>query len=331
MKNNEIHLSDLVNCLKNSYIKLEPAFLVKLLKEASKCDFPAQNRSFVLKIGCQFNGKFEVCPTIKSWTTLGCAIPFEKFIKILSLSKYPLDEIEKEIVFIKSGRRRGQIYVKFPIKVGQNSGNIVGHILGDGAIDRKYLQPFYTNSNIDLIKEFIKNMEIVFGVKPRIWTQTKGNFKTNSKWIGRINSFDNLPENCQIGLFYPRICGLILCDICGLFAFGKKKMITNQIKTSTQDFKLGLIGAFFDDDGSINAESYTMRGFQDDKHLLVDIKSLLTDVGIESNRICFYMKNGKTRHFFNITKRKNFLTYYNKIGFTSVKKQERLKLLAFGK
>ncbi len=250
---------------------------------------------------------------------------------ILSLANYQLDNTKKHIIYIKSGRKKRAVNIKFPIKIGKELGNIVGHILGDGSIDKKYLQPFYTNSNLDLIKEFIRNMKIVFGVKPRIWAQTKGNFKTKSKWLGRIYSFENLPDNCQIGLFYPRICGLILHEICGNFAHGKKKYITEQIKNFNKQFKSGLIRSFFDDDGSINAESYTIRGFQDDKQLLIDIKSLLADLGIESNEVHFYMKNGKVRHYFNITKRKNFFIYHNSIGFTSNKKQKRLKLLAFGR
>ena len=328
--NNEIHLSDLGNCLKNSYVKLKPEFLLKLLKDASKNKFPAESKEFAFKIGCSFNEKFSTCPTIRSWFR-GCATPFEKLIKIISLTDYKINEIENHIIFIKSGRRKGTINIHFPIKISKELGSIVGHILGDGSIDKKYLQPFYTNSNLDLIKEFIRNMEFVFGVKPRIWTQTRGNFETKSRWINRINSFENLPNNCQIGLFYPRICGLILYDICGVFAYSKKKQITEQIKSFNKEFKLGLIKSFFDDDGSINTESYTIRGFQDDKQLLIDIKILLTDVGIESNEVHFYMKNGKARHYFNITKRKNFLTYYNKVGFTSAKKQKRLKLLAFGR
>ena len=146
------------------------------------------------------------------------------------MTNYSLNELENQIVFIKSGRKRGNVKIKFPIKIGRELGSIVGHILGDGAIDKKYSQPFYTNSNLDLIKEFIRNMEFVFGVKPRIWTQTKGNFETKSKWIKRISPFGKLPQNCQIGLFYPKICGLILQDTCGLFAYGKKKQITKQIK-----------------------------------------------------------------------------------------------------
>ena len=82
---------------------------------------------------------------------------------------------------------------------------------------------------------------------------------------------------------------------------------------------------------SINAESYTIRAFQDDKQLLIDIKILLNDVGMESNEVHFYIKNDKARHYFNITKRKNFLTYYKKVGFTSAKKQKHLELLAFGR
>ena len=328
--NNEIHLSDLVNSLTNSYVKLKPEFLLKLLKDASKNKFPAESKEFAFKIGCSFNEKFSTCPTIRSWFR-GCATPFKKLIKIISLTDYKINEIERHIIFIKSGRRKGAVNIKFPIKIGKELGSIVGHILGDGAIDRKYLQPFYSNSNTDLIKEFIKNMNSVFGVKPRIWTQTKGNFETKSKWIKRISPFGKLPQNCQIGLFYPKICGLILQDTCGLFAYGKKKQITKQIKRFNKKFKLGLIKSFFDDDGSADSDSYMLRAFQDDKQLLIDIKLLLTDVGIESNEVHFYMKNGKTRHYFNITKRKNFLTYYKKIGFTSAKKQKRLELLAFGR
>src|SRR3989344_6802554 len=332
MKNyNEIHLSDLINSLKNSYVKLNPEFLHQLFKTAAKGNNINRNKELAFKLDCPYNEEFNICPNIGSWVYKGCAIPFQALLRILELTDYPLDSIEKHIVFIKSGRKKGTVNIKFPIKIGKEIGNVVGHILGDGAIDKKYLQPFYTNSNIDLIKEFINNMDYIFGVKPRIWTQTKGNFKTKSKWLGRIYSFENLPNNCQIGLFYPRVCGLILYQICGTFAYGKKKQITEQIKNFNKEFKSGLIRAFFDDDGSINAESYTMRGFQDDKQLLIDIKSLLTDLDIESNEVHFYMKHGKVRHFFNITKRKNFLIYYNSIGFTSIKKQERLKLLSFGR
>lgn len=331
MKNyNEIHLSDLVNSLKNSYIKLETEFLIKLLKKASKSEFPAQQKEFALRIGCQFNERFETCPTIRSWNR-GHAIPFEKLLKMLSLANHPVNNIEKHIVYIKSGRKKGTVNIKFPIKIGKELGNVVGHILGDGAIDKKYLQPFYTNSNLDLIKEFIQNMDIVFGVKPRIWTQTKGNFETKSKWLGRINSFENLSNNCQIGLFYPRICGIILHQICGNFAKGKKKQITEQIKNFNNNFKAGLIQSFFDDDGSADSESYVLRGFQDNKELLEDIRNILADLNITSNPVRQYTKNNKLRYYFNITKRDNFIKYQKTIGFTSSKKQSRLKLLAFGR
>lgn len=92
-----------------------------------------------------------------------------------------------------------------------------------------------------------------------------------------------------------------------------------------------MIKAFFDDDGSVVSQSYTLRAFQDDKDLLNDIKILLSSVGIDSNSVKSYMKSNKIRYYFNITKRKNFATYYNLMGFTSVKKQNRLKLLAYGR
>jgi hypothetical protein len=329
MKNyNEIHLSDLTSSLQNTHVKLDLSFLDKLLKNASKSEYPASSREFALKIGGTFNEKEHRYVSAGNWLNGSTTIPFNKLIEIIKLSDYSLDYVQKHIVSIKCGPKKGEIYPKFPIMVGKELGSIVGHILGDGSIDKRYSQPFYTNSNVDLIKEFANNMESLFGVKPRIWIQTTGNFNdVKSTWLGRVNSLENIPKNRQIGLFYPRICGVVLHHIFGLFAYGKKKQITEQIKNSNKEFKIGLIRAFFDDEGSINSSSHTMRLFQDNKSILKGIKHLLSDFNIRTNPIRFYIRKNKKRHYFNITGFREYDTFNRIIGCTSSKKKEQFELL----
>ena len=106
MKNyNEIHLSDLINSLNESYIKLNPEFLRELFRKAAKSDNLNRNKELAQKIGCSYNEKFNICPDIGAWLYLGCAMPFQKLLKILELANCPLDFVEKHLVFIKSGRR----------------------------------------------------------------------------------------------------------------------------------------------------------------------------------------------------------------------------------
>lgn len=329
MKNyDEIHLSDLTSSLQNTHVRLDLAFLSNLLKNASKCESPATNKEFIQKIDCCFNEKEKICTSISSWFNSKCAMSFHTLSKIINLSDYSLNDIEKYVQAIMSGRTGSKVFLKFPIKVGKELGSIVGHILGDGSIDKKYLQPFYTNSNIDLIKEFADNMERVFGIKPRIWIQTTGNFNgKKSKWLQRFNSMEDIPKDYQIGLFYPKICGVLLHGIFGLFAYGKEKKITEQIKNSNKEFKIGLIRAFFDDEGSISSSSHTMRIFQDNKRILEGIKYLLSEFNIRTNPIRFYIKKNKKRHYFNITGFREYDTFNRIIGCTSLKKKEQFKLL----
>jgi len=325
--NNEIHLSDLTSSLKNTYIKLEMKFLVRLIKNASKCEYPATNREFALKVGGIFNEKANRYVSLAGWLNGSTTMPFNKLIKIVEFSDYSLEDVEKYVIAIKCGPKKGEMYSKFPIKIGKELGSIVGHILGDGSIDKRYLQTFYTNSNLDLIKEFSSNMEYTFRIKPRIWIQTSGNFETKSKWIKRIYKFEDVSKNCQIGLFYPKICGVVLHNILGPFAYGKKKQITEQIKNSNKEFKIGLIRAFFDDEASIQSNHHTLRFHQDNRSILEGIKYLLSDFDIRTNPIRFYIKKNKKRHYFNITGFREYDTFNRIIGCTSSKKKEQFELL----
>lgn len=86
---------------------------------------------------------------------------------------------------------------------------------------------------------------------------------------------------------------------------------------------MGVIRAFFDDEGYVDKER-TLRFHQDRKQILEGIKSLLSDVGIESRPIHFYIRKEKARHFFNIAGKENHKKYREAIGCTIPYKQEGL-------
>ena len=324
--NNEIHLSDLTTCLQNSHVKLNLDFLAKLLKNASKCKSPAINKDFIKKIGGRFNKNARAYNAIYSWINGRTTIPFNKLIQIVKMSDYSLKDAEKYIISIKCGRKKGEIYPKFPIIISRGLGSIVGHILGDGSIDKRFNAIFYSNSNVELLQEFRRYMGDIFGIEPRIWVQEKACFG-RTKWMKRIADFSEIPNGHNVGLFYPRICGIILHQILGEFACGKNKFITEQIKNSNVQFKIGLLRAFFDDEGSVRCDSHTVRFHQDNKELLEDIRFLLKEFEINPNEIKSYLKRNKIRHYFNINGFKEYHLFYNSIGCTSSKKKEQFELL----
>jgi hypothetical protein len=323
----EIGLKELKNSLKHTHLKLNLAFLEELLKSASKSDFPHKNKDFCKKIKCPINKTKKISLTIYGWKKGYRTVPFSKLIKIIRLSDYSWKDIEKNLLSIKAGIRAGEIHPKFPIKIDEKSGSIIGHILGDGSIDKRFHAIFYSNSNIQLLKEFRKNMKNIFRIEPRIWVQERRKFEEKTKWLKRIDNLNKVPNKHNVGLFYPKICSDILYSIYGKFAEGKNKEITNKIKKSNEAFKKGLIRAFFDDECSISSKNYSIRVYQDKKNILEDLREILKEFNIKPQIIRFYNKNNKLRYYFNITGFKEYYKFSKKIGFTSPKKEEELKLL----
>lgn len=323
----EVRLEALAGSLKHTHVKLNLSFLVKLLKDASKFDKPYKNHEFSEAIGCPMNPTKKSSLTIYGWIKGYRTVPLSKLIKIIDFSNYSWKDVEKNLISIKAGIRRGEIPLKFPITIGEKLGSIIGHILGDGSIDKRFHSLFYSNTDINLLKEFRENMKYIFGIEPRIWVQEKTSFDEKTKWMKRVNNLDDIPRGHSIGLFYPKICTDILYTICGKFAEGKIKRVTLEIKGFDKGFKKGLIRAFFDDECSINSKNYTLRLHQDRKDILEDIKQILKEFDINSHVIRSYSKRGKLRYYFNINGYRNYYRFFKIIGCTAPKKKKEFRLL----
>ncbi len=323
----EVGLKDIHIKLAHTHVRLKLEFLNKILKDASKSDSPHRAIVFAKKIGVPINKTKKSATTVYGWMKGYRTIPMSKLSVIVGLSKYSWKDVENNLVSIKAGIKKGEVCPSFPIKINEELGSIVGHILGDGSIDKSNHTCFYSNSNISLLQEFIDYMDFIFGIKPRIWVQKRRSFEEKSEWLMRVNNLKEVPEKHPVGLFFPKICSDILYAICGKFAEGKNKKITKEIKSFNKSFKKGLIRGFFDDEGTVYDDSHTLRLFQDRKEILKDIKDLLEEFDIKSNVVRDYSKRNKLRYYFNITGYKGYMLFYRDIGCTHPKKKENLRLL----
>jgi len=322
-----VGLGELVPHLLKTHVKLDLDFLNKLLVDASKSNKPHRNQEFAKVIKCPVNKNKKSAMTIYGWMNGQRTIPLKKLDQIIALSSHSWKNIENNLISIKAGIRKGEIFPTFPIKIDEKLGSIVGHILGDGSIDKRFHSVFYSNSDIELLKEFSSYMKDIFGISPRIWVQEKKLFHEKSKWMKKIQTFKEVPKGHSVGLFYPKICCDILYSLCGKFAEGRFKKITKEIKEKNKEFKKGLLRAFFDDEGSINSKSYTLRLYQDRPDILENLKMMLKGFDIYSNLVRSYNKRDKLRYYFNVTGFKNYSKFFKVIGCVSPKKKREFRLL----
>lgn len=203
IKNNKIHLKDIIKILENAHFKIELKFLRQLLINASKSEKPWRNKIFAKKVGCIFNKKVDSATGISGWINGYRTLPLKKLIKIVNLSDYDWVDIETKLISIKSGINKGEIYIKFPIIIEKELGAIIGYLLGDGTIDKKYSQVSFYNKDIKLLKDFHDKMYKIFNLKPRIWIQKNNKFQDKSEWLCRCSSLEEIPKNHPVALFYP--------------------------------------------------------------------------------------------------------------------------------
>lgn len=323
----EIHLRDLVQNLGHTHVNLNLEFLSKLLISSSKGGKPWRNNEYAERISCPINKIKKSSTTIYGWIKGHRTIPFSKLINIVELSDYTWRDIENNLISIKAGIRKGEVSPNFPIKLDKKLGSIIGHILGDGSIDKRFHSLFFSNSNKELLYEFRNNMKVIFGIEPRIWIQKRNSYNMKTEWLRRSENLNDVPNGNNVGLFYPKICSDIIYAIVGKFAEGKSKKITPNIQNFNLEFKKGLIRAFFDDEGSVRSDNHTIRFHQDNKELLEKIRELIIEFDINPHDIKFYIKRDKKRHYFNINGYREYVKFSKIIGCTSTNKKEELKLL----
>jgi hypothetical protein len=247
----------------------------------------------------------------------------------LKISKFNWNDLNENLIGLKTGQGKSPLVKpKFPITLNRKMGSLVGHVLGDGAIDAGLNSTFYSNSNKELLCEFMGIARQLFFIEPRIWIQKSGNFKSKSVWIRRLKNETEIVEGAPHGVFCPRIVAAVLFAIFGKFAYGKKKYFPSRAFTAPLDFKIGLVRAFLDDESTVDVSSRQIRVFQDNRETLECFRRLLREIGVSPGPIHSYRKYGKDRYYFSISGYINLERYSKRVGFTNPNKALKLKILA---
>ena len=177
----------------------------------------------------------------------------------------------------------------------------MGHIFGDGGINSKG-RVYYCNSEEFLIKEFVNSMNKIFNIKPWI----------NKEWnVTRV--------------VYPVSVGRDLWEIFGKFSFGKDtKIITTQIQERPLKWKVKMLQAWFNDDGSVicylpNYKAIAIH--QKLKHLIEFIKEILEEFNINAK-----IEEDDGKWLLRIFGYENMVKFSEQINFSgNYRKSEKLK------
>ena len=305
-----LYLEDLPN--KEIFISLNPNFFNKL-------------KIKILNIGKdQFSNIIDVREThIRHWLGGGSLIRLDILLKILKYFNYANWKNEIEFIRGKLGLKINK--PKIPFNFNSEAGfRIVAGILGDGGIPANRPNPYYSNTNEDLIKSFIEDMKSVFGDLKYSLRKEKEYRKYSEITILEFSS-----------LIYK-----IFLKI-GLKA-GKKiytnPKIPNFVFNGNSKLSFAFISQVIDDEGSVNVKgkhiaiTSTVKNIHPNSNLLVGIKELLlkekvTSEIYEDNGPPPYIKEDRIRKRLQINGYLQLRGLDNSLNLRSKSKTKKLKIL----
>ncbi len=221
------------------------------------------------------------------------------YTKKLSL----LPEAKNRLLFCENKNRRkfAREYAKekqiTPPKLDKNLALILGHLFFDGCVsysNGKYMLS-YCNSSIELIKEFVSKVHILFSLKPVKISKFKG---VNLDWYQST--------------FYSKKAFYFVKKFSGCFSTSKNIGVPVEIMAAEDSIKESFLLAFWADEGRISARGY-LTGSSKSKKMLGDLVILHKSLGIDCKR--YLNKTGKA-HSLSIKRTlDNYSRFFQKVGF----------------
>lgn len=177
--------------------------------------------------------------------------------------RFSLNNIEKNIIFIKSSGSKSQkiYYPKFPINLLTKEGiRFIAHLYHDGGIGETNRQPQYTNQSKEEIKQFLEDGKKIFG-----------NFERKiKKGIGKGKD-----KKRYYFIHLPTVIGDIMISIG--YVSGDKTKNNSEVfgfmkNLKDKDLIYEYLSKSFNDDGNIG-----------DRKILLEQSSLIKDKERQSN------------------------------------------------
>ncbi|WP_421077329.1 DNA topoisomerase I [Methanothermococcus sp. Ax23] len=200
-----------------------------------------------------------------------------------------------------------KLSIKNPFPLGYSSSliRIISHLVGDGSIYKKGITKEnvydfrYHNTDMDLITQFVDDVENVFGIRLTVK-------KAKPKLVKNKTRYCKEKYYVQIPAVVGRVLAILFPEI-----------VNKNAPKFPKEFYPEYIGALFDDEGCVVENECKLFISNTNFDLLEDIKKMLLELGIESrldkNQFKLYIKG-----------RKNTQKFLNKIPFISVDKKQKL-------
>lgn len=281
----ELHLWDLP--YDRVYVKLEESFQEKIILGA-KYKYGSWPK-LAEQLDCNSR-------SVMNWANSKNFMPLSLLIKIASITGVELEIIENQIKAIATGRKtkingkRGEpVYnIKFPIKITPELARVLARFMGDGCIKVSwYYDSVYYNKEDTLINAMIEDVKSVFGDMKVSVTLDRG-------------------TKC---VRFPNIVGLIIVTMFGEVGTLKAR-IPQDILDSTEDIKLAFLGAYFDDEGTVDSKHPLARYYTANEVTSNSLANLLANVGIRTGA-------GKSKYIGR--SKENFMYHVNITGKNNVR------------
>ncbi|MBU0636249.1 topoisomerase DNA-binding C4 zinc finger domain-containing protein, partial [Candidatus Micrarchaeota archaeon] len=204
---------------------------------------------------------------------------------------------------ISSQNEKALVSNPFPLKITAPLARILAKLIGDGSLDREKVKREncfdfrYTNTNPDLIEEFVQDVEKVFKTRSRIYYR---------------------PENEKVSVKVPVVMGrmpaVVGRIVSILFPDVLNKLPWKKLPNALfPDF----VGAFFDDEGHVTKKESKLFLSNTNHQTLRVLQKMLKTLNIESSL-------DTKQHKLHVRRRQSLFNFLEKIPVTSVKKKQRL-------
>jgi len=290
---------------------------VKLKKEIREDLFKKLLKSRTIKslskeLKCKFSFKISQEP-IRMYKTGDLFIPLWFLNRSLNLIRYNKNILEKNVIEFRGLRGTSIKEPNFPWKEDERIIRTISHLIADGCGGSpvgKTGKPNYTNTNIELVKEFESDLSF-FGAVP-YYTSSKIRTEKHRKEIYRVT--------------FPKIISYILSDTYSINFLSEKARLPSKIYKLSKPLIYQFIRAFGDDEGSVKGTQINF--YSANKDLLNDIIKLIrerlneikTTTDIRINNI---KKDGRICYYFAI-KAQDLENYLKHISFTHPLKRRKL-------
>ena len=186
-----------------------------------------------------------------------------------------------------------------PKDINENIALLIGFLVGDGCLTMDNAVMF-SNIDPDILHCFNKTMEDEFSAKIISLPKTC-DFRINDKYLRKYLEF--------IGLGYEK---------------AHEKYVPKIILNSPKNIQKYFLRGLFDTDGTVDSRLLSFCSAS--KKMILQVQTMLLNFGIITHLSSRVSKKGVTSYILAISGN-DIPIFYNEIGFTCKRKQERLELL----